>query len=122
MSSDAHAVQTVERLLGILDLDESRARTTEDIFTGSSHPMPSGRIYGGQVLAQSLIAAERTLPEDRTVHSMHGYFLRPGDASRGLTIAIDRIHDGRSFSTRRAQAYQNGGTPAGRRARRRAGR
>lgn len=77
MSSDAHAVQTVERLLGILDLDESRARTTEDIFTGSSHPMPSGRIYGGQVLAQSLIAAERTLPEDRTVHSMHGYFLRP---------------------------------------------
>lgn len=108
MSPEDHAVQTVERLLDVLDLDVSRARTTEDIFTGASHPMPSGRIYGGQVLAQSLIAAERTLPEDRAVHSMHGYFLRPGDAAQGITIAVDRIHDGRSFSTRRSQAYQNG--------------
>ena len=65
-------------------------------------------MYGGQVLAQSLIAAERTLPENRTVHSMHGYFLRPGDATQGITFAVDRIHDGRSFSTRRSQAYQNG--------------
>lgn len=108
MSAHAHAIQTVERLLEVLDLDSTQARTTEDIFTGSSHPMPTGRIYGGQVLAQALLAAERTLPEDRAVHSMHGYFLRPGDASQGITIAVDRIHDGRSFSTRRAQAYQNG--------------
>ncbi|MFJ6531443.1 acyl-CoA thioesterase [Microbacterium sp. NPDC091662] len=108
MSAEDHATQTVERLLEVLDLDSTQARTTEDIFTGSSHPMPSGRIYGGQVLAQALLAAERTLPEDRAVHSMHGYFLRPGDASHGLTISVDRIHDGRSFSTRRAQAYQNG--------------
>ncbi len=108
MSSENHAVRTVEQLLEVLDLDSTRARTTEDIFTGSSHPMPTGRIYGGQVLAQSLIAAERTLPENRPVHSMHGYFLRPGDAAQGLTIAVDRIHDGRSFSTRRSQAYQNG--------------
>ncbi|WP_208617685.1 acyl-CoA thioesterase [Microbacterium oxydans] len=108
MSADQHAIQTVERLLEVLDLDAAQARTTEDIFTGSSHPMPSGRIYGGQVLAQALLAAERTLPEDRAVHSMHGYFLRPGDASQGITIAVDRIHDGRSFSTRRTQAYQNG--------------
>lgn len=108
MSADEHAIQTVERLLDVLDLDATQARTTEDIFTGSSHPMPSGRIYGGQVLAQTLVAAERTLPEDRAVHSMHGYFLRPGDASHGITIAVDRIHDGRSFSTRRTQAYQNG--------------
>ncbi|WP_308011031.1 acyl-CoA thioesterase II [Streptomyces sp. AC495_CC817] len=108
MTADAHARRTVEQLLRVLDLDTTQARTTEDIFTGSSHPMPSGRIYGGQVLAQSLIAAERTLPEDRAVHSMHGYFLRPGDASQGITIAVDRIHDGRSFSTRRSQAYQNG--------------
>ncbi|GAB3599434.1 acyl-CoA thioesterase [Microbacterium tumbae] len=108
MSDDAHAEASVELLLDVLDLDGSSARTTEDIFTGRSHPMPSGRIYGGQVLAQTLVAAARTLPEDRPVHSMHGYFLRPGDASRGLTIAVDRIHDGRSFSTRRAQAYQNG--------------
>lgn len=108
MSADNHAVSTVERFLEVIDLDSSQARTTEDIFTGASHPMPTGRIYGGQVLAQSLIAAERTLPEDRPVHSMHGYFLRAGDASQGITIAVDRIHDGRSFSTRRTQAYQNG--------------
>lgn len=108
MSTDEHANRTVERLLEVLDLDSTQARTTEDIFTGSSHPMPSGRIYGGQVLAQALLAAERTLPEDRAAHSMHGYFLRPGDASQGITISVDRIHDGRSFSTRRAQAYQNG--------------
>lgn len=108
MSAEANASLTVKRLLDVLDLDSTQARTTEDIFTGSSHPMPSGRLYGGQVLAQALLAAERTLPEDRAVHSMHGYFLRPGDASKGITIAVDRIHDGRSFSTRRAQAYQNG--------------
>ncbi len=70
--------------------------------------MPTGRIYGGQVLGQSIIAAERTMPEGRVPHSMHGYFLRPGDAAQGLTFAVDRIHDGRSFSTRRSQAYQNG--------------
>lgn len=113
-SSDAQALpsaadrEAVDALLSVLSLNGTQARTTEDIFTGISHPMPSGRIYGGQVLAQSLIAATRTLADDRAVHSMHGYFLRPGDASHGLTIAVDRIHDGRSFSTRRSQAYQNG--------------
>ncbi|MFT4156544.1 MAG: acyl-CoA thioesterase II [Microbacterium sp.] len=108
MNSEEHAKQTVQTLLGVLDLASSSARTTEDIFTGVSHPMPSGRIFGGQVLAQSLIAAERTLPRERAVHSMHGYFLRPGDPGQGITFAVDRIHDGRSFSTRRSQAYQNG--------------
>ncbi|MGY1551692.1 acyl-CoA thioesterase [Microbacterium sp. A588] len=108
MNADAQAQASVDTLLDVLDLDESQARTTEDIFTGSSHSMPTGRIYGGQVLGQCLIAAERTMPEDRAVHSMHGYFLRPGDSTQGVTIAVDRIHDGRSFSTRRAQAYQNG--------------
>lgn len=108
MSANAQAQASVDRLLAVLDLDESRGRTTEDIFTGQSQAMPSGRIYGGQVLGQSIMAAERTMPEDRAAHSMHGYFLRPGDAAQGLTIAVDRIHDGRSFSTRRSQAYQNG--------------
>ncbi len=100
--------RSVDDLLAVLDLAASEARTTEDIFTGRSHAMPTGRVYGGQVLAQSLIAAERTLPEERTAHSMHGYFLRPGDAAAGITFAVDRIHDGRSFSTRRSQAYQGG--------------
>ncbi|WP_298036546.1 acyl-CoA thioesterase II [uncultured Microbacterium sp.] len=108
MTAEAEARQSVQNLLDVLDLDETRARTTEDIFTGQSQSMPSGRIYGGQVLAQSLIAAERTMPIERAAHSMHGYFLRPGDSAQGLTIAVDRVHDGRSFSTRRSQAYQNG--------------
>ena len=95
-------------MLDVLDLDSSAARTTEDIFTGSSHPMPTGRIFGGQVLAQAIIAADRTTDDDRVPHSMHGYFLRPGDSSTGLTFSVDRIHDGRSFSTRRTQAYQHG--------------
>ncbi|MBN7792376.1 acyl-CoA thioesterase [Microbacterium esteraromaticum] len=108
MTDDEPARRSVDALLSVLDLTSSGARTTEDIFTGSSQPMPTGRVYGGQVLAQSLIATERTLPEERAVHSMHGYFLRPGDATQGITFSVDRIHDGRSFSTRRAQAFQGG--------------
>ena len=103
-----HESDPVAAMLKVLNLSSSDARTTEDIFTGSSHPMPTGRIFGGQVLAQAIIAAERTTDDDRVPHSMHGYFLRPGDASQGLTISVDRIHDGRSFSTRRTQAFQGG--------------
>ncbi len=98
----------VASMLAVLDLDQTEARTTEDIFTGASQAMPMGRVYGGQVLAQSIVAAERTIPEGRSVHSMHGYFLRPGDAAKGITFSVDRIHDGRSFSTRRTQAFQEG--------------
>lgn len=98
----------VAALLRVLDLSTSGARTTEDIFTGVSQSMPLGRVYGGQVLAQSIVAASRTLPPERSVHSMHGYFLRPGDSAEGITFAVDRIHDGRSFSTRRTQAFQDG--------------
>jgi acyl-CoA thioesterase-2 len=104
----AASADPVAVMLEVLDLDSSAARTTEDIFTGSSHPMPTGRIFGGQVLAQAIIAADRTTGDDRIPHSMHGYFLRPGDATQGLTLSVDRIHDGRSFSTRRTQAYQQG--------------
>lgn len=106
--TDEPLIDPIESLLEVLDLAESEARTTEDIFTGVSQPMPLGRVYGGQVLAQSIVAASRTVDGDRTPHSMHGYFLRPGDADRGITFAVDRIHDGRSFSTRRTQAFQEG--------------
>ena len=95
-------------LLIALDLTDTGARTDEDIFTGPSQPMPFGRVFGGQVLAQSLIAAQRTIADERIVHSMHGYFLRAGDTTQPITFSVDRIHDGRSFSTRRTQAYQNG--------------
>ncbi len=98
----------IATLLEVLDIAPSEARTTEDIFTGVSKSMPWGRVYGGQVLAQALVAASRTTPPDRFVHSMHGYFLRPGDSTKGITFAVDRIHDGRSFSTRRTQAFQDG--------------
>jgi acyl-CoA thioesterase II len=94
--------------LATLDLTDTGARTSEDIFTGPSQWMPHGRIFGGQALAQSLVAAQRTIDADRFVHSMHGYFLRPGDTTLPITFSVDRIHDGRSFSTRRTQAYQNG--------------
>ena len=98
----------VTGLLAALDLTDTGARTSEDIFTGPSQWMPLGRVFGGQVLAQSLVAAMRTIREDRFVHSMHGYFLRPGDVNHPMTFSVDRIHDGRSFSTRRTQAYQDG--------------
>ena len=98
----------IEALLSALDLTDTGARTSEDIFTGPSQWMPLGRVFGGQVLAQSLVAAMRTVPDDRHVHSMHGYFLRPGDVNQPITFSVDRIHDGRSFSTRRTQAYQEG--------------
>jgi acyl-CoA thioesterase II len=95
-------------LLAALDLTDTGARTSEDIFTGPSQWMPLGRVFGGQVLAQSLVAAQRTIAEDRFVHSMHGYFLRPGNVDMPITFSVDRIHDGRSLSTRRTQAYQDG--------------
>lgn len=97
----------LDDLLRTLDLRQA-ARTREDIFEGQTQWMPYGRVFGGQVLAQSVIAASRTVADDRLIHSMHGYFLRPGDVEQTITLAVDRIHDGRSFSTRRAQAYQNG--------------
>ncbi|PFG31131.1 acyl-CoA thioesterase [Paramicrobacterium agarici] len=99
---------SVESLLTALDLADTGARTREDIFTGPSQWMPQGRVFGGQVLAQSVVAASRTVPADRFIHSMHGYFLRPGDVELPITFAVDRIHDGRSFMTRRTQAYQKG--------------
>ncbi|HEY5224809.1 MAG TPA: acyl-CoA thioesterase II [Microbacteriaceae bacterium] len=95
-------------MLAALDLTDTGARTDEDIFTGASQWMPHGRVYGGQVLAQSLVAAMRTIDDAHRVHSMHGYFLRAGDIERPITFSVDRIHDGRSFSARRTQAYQDG--------------
>ena len=94
--------------LAALDLTDTGARTSEDIFTGPSQWMPLGRVFGGQVLAQSLVAAQRTITPDRVVHSMHAYFLRPGRIDQPITLSVERIHDGRSFSTRRTQAYQDG--------------
>ena len=59
-------------------------------------------------MAQAALGAMHTIAEDRIIHSLHGYFLRPGDIEEEITFSVDRIHDGRSFSTRRVQAYQKG--------------
>lgn len=98
----------IDGLLSTLHLTNTGARTTEDIFTGPSQWMPLGRVFGGQVLAQSLMAAMHTVEPERVIHSMHGYFLRPGDVEHPITFSVDRLHDGRSFSTRRTHAFQNG--------------
>jgi acyl-CoA thioesterase II len=93
--------------LRTLRLDDTGADTGESIFVGTSHWSPGGRVFGGQVLAQCIVAAQATI-EGRAIHSMHGYFLRPGDVEQPITLAVERIHDGRSFATRRTQAFQNG--------------
>jgi acyl-CoA thioesterase-2 len=81
-----------------------------DRFLGTSLARPRGRVYGGQVLAQALLAAGATVAPDRHAHSVHGYFLRPGDPTVPITFAVERLRDGRSFSARRTHALQ-GGTP-----------
>lgn len=98
-----------ERLIDLLDVDgDPEARTDEDIFVGHSPKQPNRRVFGGQVLGQSVVAASRTVPEDRAIHSLHGYFLRPGDISKPITFGVQRLRDGRSFSARRVHAYQDG--------------
>jgi len=92
----------------MLEVIDSEARTHDDIFTGPTLPTPHGRSFGGQVLGQALAAAGKTTPPERELHSMHAYFLRPGDAERRMTFEVSRLYDGRSFSTRRVQAYQDG--------------
>ena len=93
--------------LQTLRLEDTGASTRETILTGASHWSANGRVFGGQVLAQCVVAAQSTI-EGRAIHSIHGYFLRPGDIEVPITFGVERIHDGRSFATRRAQAYQNG--------------
>lgn len=99
----------LEDLLKALTLEAKGLNgRSEDTFEGPSQWMPHGRVFGGQVLAQSLMAAQHTIEvKDRMVHSMHGYFLRPGDIELPITFTVDRLRDGRSFSTRRVQAFQN---------------
>jgi acyl-CoA thioesterase-2 len=94
-------------MIETLDLQSAgNSSRDEDLFIGPSQWMPHGRVFGGQVLAQSLVAASRTI-ENRNVHSMHGYFLRPGNMELPITFSVDRLRDGRSFSTRRVQAFQS---------------
>ncbi len=98
-----------DMLLELLSLKgDAEARTDEDIFVGHTPPQARDRVFGGQVLGQSVMAAYKTIAEDRPIHSMHGYFLRAGDARLPITFGVQRLRDGRSFSARRVHAYQNG--------------
>jgi len=97
----------VAAVLGVLDVRPSETEGP-DVFTGTSYRPPWGRIFGGQVLAQSLVAATKTVEPERLAHSLHAYFLRPGDPQEPLTFAVERLRDGRSFSARRTHALQGG--------------
>ncbi len=113
-------------LLGVLDLQQVGARHIEvsgdgpdartgtsdaTVFQGRSQPMPHGRVFGGQVLAQCVMAAGLTVEAastTRLIHSLHGYFLRPGDSEQPIRFTVENMRDGRSFSARRVHAVQEG--------------
>ncbi|MGA8455457.1 MAG: acyl-CoA thioesterase II [Streptosporangiaceae bacterium] len=99
--------KALDQVLDLLDLEQIEV----DIFRGRS---PEGerrqRVFGGQVAGQALVAAGRTVPEDRPVHSLHAYFIRPGDPTVPLIYLVERVRDGRSFTTRRVTTIQHGKT------------
>lgn len=89
-------------LIDLLRLERIEA----NLFRGASQDLGWGAVFGGQVLGQALSAAAQTVPPERAVHSLHGYFLRQGDAKRPIVYDVDRIRDGQSFTTRRVVAIQ----------------
>jgi acyl-CoA thioesterase II len=96
--------KSLDSLLDLLDLEQIEL----DIFRGRSPEEQVQRVFGGQVAGQALVAAGRTVPEDRPVHSLHAYFIRPGDPAVPLVYIVDRVRDGRSFTTRQVSAIQHG--------------
>jgi acyl-CoA thioesterase-2 len=98
--------RVLEDLLQLLELEPIE----ENLFRGRSQDLGFRQLFGGQVLGQSLSAASRTVEPERHVHSLHSYFLRPGDAALPVVYTVDRVRDGGSFSTRRVVAVQKGQT------------
>src|SRR6266702_2804061 len=98
--------KALDRLIDLLDLEQIEV----NIFRGRSPEERVQRVFGGQVAGQALVAAGRTVPADRPVHSLHAYFIRPGDPAVPLVYLVDRVRDGRSFTTRRVSAVQHGKT------------
>jgi acyl-CoA thioesterase-2 len=92
------------KLVELLTLD----KIEEGLFRGQSWDLGFRALFGGQVLGQALAAAQLTLPEGRICHSFHSYFLLPGDANKPVVFDVENVRDGRSFSTRRVKAIQNG--------------
>jgi acyl-CoA thioesterase-2 len=98
--------EALDGLIDLLNLEQIEA----DIFRGRSPDDRRQRVFGGQVAGQALVAAGRTVPADRPVHSLQAYFIRPGDPAVPLVYIVDRLRDGRSFTTRRVSAIQHGKT------------
>jgi acyl-CoA thioesterase II len=94
----------MQELLDILDLE----KLEHNLYRGRSPKVDWQRVFGGQTIAQALVAAQRTVEPDRHVHSLHGYFMRPGDTKVPIIYEVDRIRDGGSFTTRRVVAIQHG--------------
>lgn len=94
----------VRELLSLLDLEPLEV----NIYRGRNRDIGSGRVFGGQVFAQSLVAAQRTVDAGRHAHSVHGYFLRAGDLKTPIIFFVDRPRDGGSFTSRRVTAIQHG--------------
>ncbi|MBK8331022.1 MAG: acyl-CoA thioesterase II [Acidimicrobiaceae bacterium] len=94
----------LDDLVNLLDLEAIEV----NLFRGVSPDENRQRVFGGQVAGQALVAATRTVQPDRRVHSLHAYFLRPGDPGVPILYEVDRIRDGRSFTTRRVVAIQHG--------------
>jgi acyl-CoA thioesterase II len=99
-------LSTSPTLAEILDLDPGDG---PDRFVGHSPPERRARVFGGQVVAQALVAATCTVPDEHRVHSLHAYFLRGGDVERPIAFEVDRLRDGRSFTARRVTAGQGDG-------------
>jgi acyl-CoA thioesterase-2 len=95
--------EAVDQLLAVLDLTELGA----DAFRGTSPSVGPLRVFGGQVAGQALVAAGRTVDPGRRVHSLHGYFVRPGDPAEPIDYRVEKVRDGRSFSVRRSVALQH---------------
>lgn len=105
MTSATPQPNPTEALLTMLNLTPLASTGQEELFSAQTLTDESPRIFGGQVLAQALIAASRTV-EDKQAHSLHAYFLRPGQVEAPLSYGVEVLNEGRSFATRRVQAYQ----------------
>ena len=95
---------STEALLALLDLEPLEV----NIYRGQNRDLGTGRVFGGQVFAQALVAARRTVDDEREAHSAHGYFILPGDLNAPIVYFVDRLRDGSSFTTRRVTAIQHG--------------
>ncbi|MEP6491910.1 MAG: acyl-CoA thioesterase II [bacterium] len=96
--------ESLDLLLALLDLEPLEV----NIYRGQNRDLGTGRVFGGQVFAQALVAARRTVDGAREAHSAHGYFILPGDLNAPIVYFVDRLRDGSSFTTRRVTAIQHG--------------